>query len=479
MKKIINTGFLLVSIIVLAGCSISNNNNGSIPIMLPEKLSARESIATYEYARIMLKTTNGFINIDSSTSEVYQDVSYSAGSYVIEDINPSYTYDLIILFGNKIDSVFTQITNYAISENIQVTAGVNNEIEMIIALSDFVWESDYLGENVQQIINVDGNIYSKTPDMIYKDGDAMDLIYNSLSGDVTSIGHGENISNIDQLWINTTDGIYPVSSEGVIDETFSDGLIVYEDLNISESGTIKIINGNGTALFAYFQGNGSFGGVNYKTSTESSQWEWFSKSDLLEIMPEMSEMLSGIDKIVYDFLNTESYGIVSTALPVASFKISGDTTESADTLFSDPGYEPTFDDLKTLVSFIVVRDSDERQVTVTSLGLADSTLYLGSDNGIYCAGIDTTTGELIESGDVRTLVTGTDDMEILQIESSGSDYIAARTDKGIVIIEGTSVIMEYSLYQGLPGTLSDITWKDSILYISGSAGVVTLDVSQL
>ncbi len=53
--------------------------------------------------------------------------------------------------------------------------------------------------------------------------------------------------------------------------------------------------------------------------------------------------------------------------------------------------------------------------------------------------------------------------------------MAALTEGSVIVIQGSTVKEEFMFYQGLPGELTDITWKGSTLYVSGSAGVVELN----
>lgn len=458
-------------------CSM-NQEKGSIPIRLPEP-GVNRAAGEYTYARILLITKAGYINIDSSTPEVYQDVAYSDGLYTIEDINPAYVYDIVIIFGHKDGGVFKDVYAYAVADDQVVTSGVNNAINMSIVTSDFTWVPAYSGKDSTNLLNIGGTIYVKSAPTafqgVYRDGIELD-IDSSAIGDIQSIGHGKDVTGQDELWLNSNSGIYPYNN-GSINKDFSSGLPASTTMSISESYGLKLEgkeDGDQDTFIAFFQGEGSFGGIKMEPDKPYSDWEWTDKNSLMEDNADAKDMLEPLDNIVYDFVASGTYAYMATALPVAAFRISADTMGDID----DLPEEPTFNQLEKLVDTVIVRDG--HQLVTKSLAIQGDKLYLGTESGLFYTGIDTKTGAQSVDADVESRIVGTEGKNILKLApSTHGSYIAALTDGGVIIINDTAIIKEYMFYQGLPGQLSDIIWKDATLYISGSAGVVTVNAADL
>lgn len=485
MKKIT---ILFILVIILAGCSIETPK-GSLPIVLPRSLSSLESRSSrdvnteYDYARIYLKTDlkteTGFYNIDDSTKEVYKDVSYAEGSYTITGLNPGRIYDIYILFGFKDNNgILHNTTYYGFSEEVKIIAGMNNQVEVTVDETEVIWAENekYEAKDIKQLVNIDGviNAYSGTGKILI-DG----KIINPDLDNISSIGKGKNIDGSDVLWINTIKGIYPYD-DGNIDSDFSVE-IKETNLSIDESAGIEFTKNSGeTMILAYYQGVGTIGGTQIEEGKPSSEYEWFGKDDLIENMPDMEEMVSEVDKIIYDFVSFGKYAYVATALPFAPFLVTGNVLDDYEDLEIPEGSDvPTFEQLKSIVTFLEVEDSDGEQVTIKNLtAIKDSKLYLGSDDGIYVSEINSDGSIKSQDGIIDRLVTGTNNKEILKLEANGT-YIGAITNDGVLIIKGNSVVKEFKSFMGLPESISDIVWVGSTLYISGSSGVVTYDASKL
>lgn len=478
-----------IIIITLFGCSLESKS-GSLPIVLPRSLTEFESNSRelsraveydYEIARIYLKSDTGYYNIDDSTNEVYKDIPYSVGSYVITGLNPGKIYEIFVLFGSVDNGILHSTMHYGYSRPITITAGINNKVEVNLDVAEVTWENNYITKNVKQLINIGGTINSYTGDgEVLIDGS----VRNTEVTNITSIGKGKKLDGSDILWINTNDGIYPY--ENSADMTFSSAL-TDTGLSIDESAGIEFTKTSGeTMILAYFQGTGTIGGTQIENGETPS--EWFGKNDLIENMPEMEDMVNEVDKIIYDFVSFGKYAYVATALPFAPFLVDGNVIDDYDNLEKTEDSDiPTFEQLKSLVTFLEVYDSNIEQVTIKSVtAIEDTKLYLGSDNGIYVANINSDgtikDGEDINDDgkiDITTLVSGTFNKKILKLEANDSSYVGAITKDGVLIIKDNSVVKEFKFYMGLPENISDIAWVGNTIYISGSSGVVFYNVSNL
>ncbi len=486
----LKTKIIIISIlaILFISCSINQLEKGSIPIRLPES-GADRATGDYSYARILLLTEAGYVNIDTSTEEVFKDVPYSEGAYTIENIKPS-TYDIIVLFGDKTSTgVFTDYSAYAIADDYTITAGINNSISLTIVSSDFVWTPAFVGKNSTQVLNINEDIYIKSEganEGVYKN--STELSFNDATiGTIQSIGNGTDAAGLGTLWLNTNRGIYPYNGES-LDKDFSSAL-VSETLVIRESAGMRLDGGDSEDIFiAFYQGEGSVGAVLIDEDEAEADWEWFNKESLVgdpddpddNGNPEVAELLEDLDTLVYDFEVNGSYAYVATALPLDAFRISADTMEILDEVdaFGVKTFpkEPTFDDAKKLVDFITVKDSNGDLETIKALVSEGSNLYLGSEKGLYITTVNSTTdGSLTNEEAVTTLVAGTTGRNFKKLVST-TGYVAALTDGGVMIISGSSVVKEYMFYQGLPGELTDLSWQGTKLFITGSAGVVELEM---
>ncbi|QEN05589.1 hypothetical protein EW093_12985 [Thiospirochaeta perfilievii] len=471
---------------LLLSCSMVSEK-GSIPINLPEVGPGR-ALENTDTARIYLLSSTGDKNIDPTTKEIYVDVPMDKGSYLIEDIKSNNTYQLLVLFGTKVDGVFSNVTQYAAKENLKVTAGINNSIKMTIEDSKFTWNSSYTGKSVEQVLEINGSIYVRAvidgSSVIYKDGEALEIDATDI-GTIQSIGKGVDLEGFNVLWINTNIGIFPYIN-GDIDMDFHKGL-VSNTLDISESYGLKLsdaTNSEDFVLIAYFQGPGSVGGTLIDSETPKESWEWFDKESIITEMPEMESILGDVNSLIYDFVSNGNYAYLSTALPIAAFRVGSDTFSEDNSLSDDP----TFADIQELLDFIVVKDSSNQQGTVTSIGLEGSTLYLGSESGLYYTEIDPATGALVdkeaaktagtEFAGVKNVIVGTEGLYFKKIVTT-SGYIAALTNKSILVIDTkTNTITDtFKFYQGMPGKptklATDLAWDGTTLYVTGESGLVT------
>lgn len=469
---------------LLMACSITGER-GSLPLSLPSSLPSRASVngdSGYTYARIYLHTEWGAVNIDPGTQEVYADVSSDSGTYIIKDIDPSFTYKVMILFGDKTESgVFHSIRAYAYSEDIQITAGIQNRVVLTIEPGHFTWKSVFAGKNIHQIMSVGPSLYTFTDAVSYQGVYLDESEIDTGLSEVLSLGRGMDLSGNDELWLNNSQGIFPWRS-GEVDRGFSSALTTEESLNISDSGMIEFIPDTGEKVYlAFFQGEGVLGGVQIDTAVSPEQWEWKNRSDLIENVEGFDEILSDLDTVIYDYISQGNYAYLATAMPLPAFRVSGSVLDDYETLQLPEGQTiPGFSDLKTLLDFIPVRNAQGVQETVISLGLSGSYLYLGTKNGLYYTVVNETTGEMVAGSEVETLITGTEGKKIEKIQTFGT-YGAAITENSLILVENGLLLKEYMNYEGLPGTLKDIAWQETtngpVLVIAGSSGVTELDLT--
>lgn len=463
-------------------------SKGSLPIVLPKRLNgysiSRNTTLEqeYDYARIYLKTETGYFNIDTSTKEVYKDVAYSVGSYTITGLEPGEKYTVYVYFGFKQENVLHSTTHYAVSEkNFRITSGINNKIEMTIIPAEVTWVEGYKAEDIKQVLTI---ATSETQKDLYAYVDGGKIIKNGSTIDtgvegITSIGKGSDLNKVEQLWLNTSSAIIPIK-DGIPDLEFSKSMNI-TGLDIEESQGIYMDNDGEANIIVYYQGQGIIGGTQIDNTITPDEYDWYGKEDLINEVEGIEDMIDDLEKFVYDFESFSDYAFVVTALPLPSFLITGDVTERYEALPTPPDSDiPSFEDLKSIVDFIVVRNSSNEQVTIKTLTAVKSEglLYFGSNQGIYYASFNPLNGALAESGDVSTIVTNTENENIIKLES-GDSYIAAITDNGILIIKGTNIVKELDFYMGIPENISDIAWIGDTLYISGSSGLVTFDATGL
>ncbi|MBN2617952.1 MAG: hypothetical protein JXR64_06535 [Spirochaetales bacterium] len=431
-------GIILIGLLVLMASCQLNTTRGSIPLTLPESNSVRE-IGEYTVARIYLQRGDNFVKIDPSSSVSYVDVPASSGSYTISDINTAYKYNLIVMFGSEVNETFANYSSYAIAQNVSITEGEDNVVNMEIKTSDFVWDSGYLGVNSKQVLSINNNL------VVFGDKNSFE---NKSNYTITSVGKGINSAGAEELWLNTSTGIYTLDGNTILGDKTG--------LNIEESGAIKMDNEDGSnELIAYYQGVGNVGVTAMDYSKNYTDWDWFGKTEIIDFVPDMEDMLKGLDKLLYGFVSLGSYAYVSTTLPVSAFKITNKVIDDSKNL-SD---SPSFDDLTKLVEFVPVRDSNNSLVTVKCLTYAKDVLYMGSDNGLYTA---------------KGIIPNTNGVEFKKLVSNGTT-VAALTDKGIMLFEEEALTQTYMFYQGLPLNITDIAYVDNKLYISGINGVVSLE----
>jgi hypothetical protein len=318
-----------------------------------------------------------------------------------------------------------------------------------------------LGLDTKGVVTFGGNLYTATEDKVYS--------HNSIGGYATDFAVTENtktftytINSItkglnyqspsapgDCLFLSTSTGITEWNRGGDVNdfnETFSDGL---GELNVLK--TLAYVD-NTVNIALYFQRNGGLGGV-YEDGT-SLDW----------VDIDFSEYIKG--ELVLDFAVTDNlspnYVYFATALGALRLPMS---------LISD--YASGDVNLLSTAEFFVI-EKDGGQVPIISLAYDSSAnrLYMGTDEGLYSAAVGTT--QVLN--EIPVILSGTENNRIPQILLNNTYRVYASHTYLFLQRKFDSVVVILPFVAGLPGDIKAMAWEGNVLLISGTLGLVALDV---
>lgn len=482
MKRIYNYGgvlFLIVFILVMFSCfNPMEEKIDGIEIRIPSRQIYTRSGDYFIQVYLLIGTELFPLGDGTDYVEQELDEEDDQNRVVVENI-PAGTYILWLGIGTKMSNGAFNVQYYYESEEFELVAGSTTRLTADLMDCPFDKALNILGENINGIVinSISGqpadtlyasgpaNLYSYSgnyngPDFnvteVFDESDITSYTINSVSKGLhyTGTGAPENY-----LFLSTTTGISKTNGLDTIDDTFSDGL---GQMNILMS--LAYQDGNNVVVF--FQRDGGMGGV-YQDD-QPKEWVYVDYSEMLK------------DQLVWDFCVTENLeeivpgqdncGYFATAL--GALRIPQTFVEE---------YEEGDDvNFMTFGEFFEVK-VDGEEIPIVSLGYdpapapAESELYMGTFKGLYYAEVGTTT----PLNGKPDLLDETDGTRIYIVLLNG-DYRVYVSQTYLYLQEKSSDdVVSLPFVSGMPGVISAMDWNGNTLVISGSLGVVTLDVDSM
>lgn len=482
MKKLYYTGiiFLILHILFLFSCSYPMEEKiDGIEIRIPTRQIYTRP-GDY-FAQVYLLIDKELFPLGNGTDYIEKTLNKQEDQnrVVVEDV-PAGRYVLWLGIGTKrTENGAFNVQYYYESEEFELVAGSTASIYAELLDCPFDKALNILGENINgAVIYTIGagsptlyasgpkNIYSFSgnyngPDFdvseVFNESDFPNYSINSVSKGLDYTG---GIPPDNCLFISTTTGISKTDLN-TVDNTFSSGL---GQMNIPKS----LAYPDDANVAVFFQRDGGMGGVYH----DDQPMEW--------VYVDYSEMLK--DQLVWDFCVTnnlkniapgqDNCGYFATAL--GALRIPQEFIED---------YEEGDDvNFMTLGQFFEILDDNDEEIPIVSLGYdpdtatpENSTLYMGTFEGLYYAQVGT-----------ATPLNGTP--ELLEETEGTRIYMVLLNDAYRIYVSQTYLFLQEKssddvvslpFVAGIPGAVSALDWDGNTLVISGTLGVVTLDVDTM
>lgn len=472
--KDIYTIVVLISILALFSCAYPvDRNRPGIAIDLP--MGQIYTIPDEDYfAQVYLLYNEELYPLGDDTVYIEYELDEEADQnrIIVENV-PAATYILWLGIGIKREENGAfNVQYYYESGEFELVAGSTTEINCTLLDCPFDKALNVLGENINGVVintNLPNNLYASGPKNLYSYND----VYNGPdfnlveefdetdfpNYDINSVSKG--LSYVDEVTL-PTDSLFLSTSTGI---SLWDGAAPINNAFSTDLGEVNVLKSlaypDGNHVSVFFQRDGGLGGV----YLDNNPIEW--------IDVDYSEILK--DQLVWDFFVTENLGSNNGgyfATAFGSLKIPQSIIED---------YDPaTEDDINLMAEceFFAVKDGDE-EIPIVSLGYdpdiitpTDSTVYMGTYEGLYYANVGATTAL---DGD-PVLLDVTRGRRIYMVLFNDT-YRAYMSQTYLFLQEKSSGdVVALPFVAGLPGDISAMDWHGNILVISGTLGLVTLDV---
>jgi hypothetical protein len=208
---------------------------------------------------------------------------------------------------------------------------------------------------------------------------------------------------------------------------------------------------DGANVVIFFQRNGGLGGVYQESALPPDNW----------VNVDYSRMLK--DQLVWDFCVTGDYdcGYFATALGALQIP----------QLLVETYTEGTEIELMKQAKFFAVK-VDGKEVPIISLGYdpTPQILYMGTYEGLYYAQAGAPLAENPK------LLGVTRNLRIYMVLLNDTYRVYMSQTYLFLQQKGSGKVISLPFVAGLPGNVSAMDWDGNVLVISGTRGVVTLDV---
>jgi hypothetical protein len=340
--------------------------------------------------------------------------------------------------------------------------GNNMNIHIELKLCPFVKAVNTLGKHIGSVIKYDpgsgDQVYAPGLHSIYEgeyDGD-FDGVTENISFDssytINSITEGYNFPLSSILYINTNNGIITYDGDTSFNYNFS------QNLNgpVSVLKSCAFTDAPNAAL--YFMRDGGFGGV-YLDADGSANWDW--------IDVDLSGYLLGQPAL--DLTASLNYAYFVTKF--GAFRLSEELVKNYDSPTADANYS-------SLAEFFKITDNGKYiDIRCLSYLVSADLILIGTVNGIWHTTVNNT-GSIVflippESYELT-------EGHIIEHIKVYPNYIIASTPTYLYIIRRLPAfgIKRIPFIAGIPGSITGLEgWDTDILLISGSEGLVALDLN--
>jgi hypothetical protein len=423
------------------------------------------------FAHVYLLIGDELFPLGNGTNYVEQPINLEGNqeSIVVENI-PAGMYTLWLGIGIKREENDAfNVQYYYESDIFELIAGSTTHIDAAMIECPFEKALNVLGENINGVVMFPPTLYASGPKNLYSysgvyngpdfdvdvnftEANFPDYSINSVSRglDYTGVGTPGNI-----VFVNTTTGISKWDGSTFPDSNVSTNLETTDVLR-------SLAYPDGNNLSIYFQRNGGLGGV-YQEADPPTDW----------VVVDYSEFLK--DQLVLDFCVTDNLtsnaGYFATAigaLRVPQFVLENYTEGDEFNLMSQVNF------------FSIIDSGTGEEIPIVSLGYdaADQDLYMGTYEGLFYGAVPDGTTDAITPGTI-TLLGETAGKRIFMVLLNPAYRVYVSNTYLFLQDRGTSEVISLPFVAGLPGEISAIDWDGNVLIISGSLGLVTLDVDAL
>jgi len=429
---------------------------------------------TNPYIRIYVLQNGTFVNSTSSAEYVEHSLPTTSGvsstSYSV-DLPASTGYKVYVVLGTKDSSGLWTPAYYGQTDTFAISSGVYTTESVTASAVPYAYS--YPSSSASSAVYDGSKLYIVQSGAIYtvaSDG-STSKVTTSNSGTINSLTLGSWFSGssfASEPWVNTSNGIYALSSSGAL-------VTRYAGISAARSGAVAgTINGSSGSLLVYYYGS-DIGEAYSKDDTQTavtSAWTSGSLSSYLNssagsslktLISDPSSFVKSVAYVINNSTPANSYGVAATSLGTYLVNSTVLSAVGSDVL----GWVKS---QITGVSSYAFSAPGASTVQFTALAF-DSTssptnLYAGSDSGLYWASAPSLASAM-NAPSLSTLVSGISVKALAAYTFNSSSYAAYVDGSGqLVILKNGATSVSYPFYSY---TASSSGIKDLSFYLSGSS----------
>jgi hypothetical protein len=460
MKRFIAGILLFAAVLLAASCAFytgGTEDTGSVSMNFA--LTPGTRAVTDDHVRVWVYSNNALIqNRAAGTPYFSGALSAGKGSVTIDGLPPGSGYRIVVAAGTLSGTGVFDTTRFGASGIFNLSAGLEAEVKFPNGLIELTMNSaPVLADlNVKSVVSVFGGIAAATSNKIFGGADAAGIaeaataptgtVFNSLS-----IGTEESESEV--LLVNKSNGVDKITTPG---------------------GTRTAVANFPDGAPSVLQ-SGAFNGVYFYQAEREFGGRLSGAADWLQIDLDIQGMTG---RPVMDFFVTEkpASGIVPASVTgffatriVGAMRMGQDFIEAD---LDDPLQE-ILDGESTLLKFF---GADLPLIQAFGyLGGTARTLFLGTKNGVY-----QTTAEFGTTAiGPASLVEGTKGLNVTKIAKTTVEttVLSAYMSETEVVVLKNNLVYLLPFVNGMTGTINDIAWKGTKLYVAGAKGLAEIETS--
>jgi len=463
--------------LLFAACQVPFGSTGSLRIQLPSPKalgSISANAGKGDLVRVQLTRAGVIVKLNGRD---YLQQALSGQTMTLDGLPSGTGYRLSVATG-ELEGDFFEAAYFNTTGDLEISAGTETPVDLNLTKTPVTTLSAGAGAHASLALD-DGSLYYINGNQITRDDGSPSQFLGSyrslLSGSVVrSFGAGRDDAGNQELWINTSSGIYrktsPTSVQGLTEQSPD----VYQSIAFSDGVAGHILD--------VYQGKGLTAGVGLRDSGESPVFNSLEEVLGADDLPgNVRETLDKGNGLLTGFTVTESFAVLSTALG---------TYRVPTTLLDDGDTNALFDEITGPNSGYQLKATDRKGQTL-SIGPVAAVLVDSSHS--FVAG-GTSQGLFYGSGDGDgavdaswKLVASTYGLSVATVEMAtfdGSVYTAFQDSKSgiLVVLKDGAEILRLPSFAGLPSGSDHLSWVvrtgDSLkLAVSGDDATCLVDVA--
>ncbi|MDC7227354.1 MAG: hypothetical protein PQJ61_11385 [Spirochaetales bacterium] len=496
MNKIKTAGLLLLTalILLLSSCGGMTADSEDVSIDL-SSVTSKAVGDDYNHLKVWLaiEGTNSFYREESFDLATGQD------TITLESLPVGPAYKIFMSLGVKTDDIFTversangiiNVTGGALttttiqSEEIKTTA-FTELIGTAVNGAAFIDDSVYT-------VGADGSVlyYGSTSinekaapgDTVLRDVDKGyedNVIITAKATNGQAVGlfdKEEEVFNFD-FSSDLPEAMFGVDYAGDTTIDLLSSYIFYDDDLNMQLGLSQMDGGIVLSVYGEFD---------YGEGTETAtEWLAVDFSEVLEALEEFEidlsgEFFKGFSVLSYENTDGDEYVWLFVASKLGNFRFQIPLNEDGldDSAFDDEDVEGEDTILNMFTDFALNNTYLEDRVVLNLGNYNNDYLFVGTDSGLYKMTAEASVSDM-EAEEIFA------EGERIELLACSEDYTACVTAMELLVINNENGnVARVAFNQGLPalGKLNDdgitgLAWDDSTLYVAGSYGLVSLDVS--